>query len=135
MKGFRTFLLRGNVVDLAVGIVVGAAFTAVVEGFVRAFLTPLVGLAVGASGDFSGQGFRIGKVEFPVGVFFTAVVTFVLVALAVYYFVVVPVNALTARFKPQTDPTTPKRDCPECLSSIPADARRCAFCTSELVRS
>jgi large conductance mechanosensitive channel len=134
VRGFRSFLLRGNVVDLAVGIVVGAAFTAVVNGFVRAFLTPLVGLAVGASGDFSNEGFRVGKVEFPAGAFFTAVVTFILVAAAVYYFVVLPVNALMARFKPDTDPGTPKRDCPECLSSIPAEARRCAFCTAELVR-
>ncbi|WP_019929758.1 large conductance mechanosensitive channel protein MscL [Nocardia sp. BMG111209] len=133
MKGFRTFLLRGNVVDLAVGIVVGAAFTSVVNGFVRAFLTPLVGLAVGATGDFSDQGFKVGKVEFPVGAFLTAIVTFVLVALFVYYLVVLPVNALTSRFSPKTEAITPKRDCPECLSSVPVEAKRCAFCTSELV--
>ncbi|MQY30832.1 large conductance mechanosensitive channel protein MscL [Nocardia aurantia] len=133
MKGFRTFLLRGNVVDLAVGIVVGAAFTSVVNGFVRAFLTPLVGLAVGASGDFSDQGFKVGKVEFPVGAFLTAIVTFILVALFVYYLVVLPVNALTSRFSPKNEVTTPKRDCPECLSSVPTEAKRCAFCTSELV--
>ncbi|MCX4097593.1 large conductance mechanosensitive channel protein MscL [Nocardia sp. alder85J] len=133
MKGFRTFLLRGNVVDLAIGIVVGAAFTAVVNGFVRAFLTPLVGLAAGATGDFSDQGFAVGKVVFPVGAFFTAIVTFFLVAAIVYFFVVLPVNALTARFSPNPDPIAPKRDCPECLSTVPAEARRCAFCTSELV--
>lgn len=134
MRGFRNFLLRGNVVDLAVGIVVGAAFTSVVNGFVRAFLTPVVGVAVGASGDFSNDGFRIAGVLFPYGASLTAVVTFILVAAAVYYFVVLPVNRMMAHFKPDTDPGTPKRDCPECLSSIPADARRCAFCTSQLVR-
>jgi large conductance mechanosensitive channel len=134
MRGFRNFLLRGNVVDLAVGIVIGAAFTSVVSGFVRAFLTPLVGVAVGSTGDFSNDGFRVGGVLFPYGNFLTALVTFALVAAAVYYFVVLPVNRLMARFKPDTDPGTPKRDCPECLSSIPAEARRCAFCTTQLVR-
>jgi large conductance mechanosensitive channel protein len=96
IRGFRNFLLRGNVVDLAVGIVVGAAFTSVVNGFVRAFLTPLVGVAVGASGDFSDNGFHVAGVLFPYGAFLTAIVTFVLVAAAVYYFVVLPVNRLQA---------------------------------------
>ena len=132
LGGFKKFLLRGNVVDLAVGIVIGAAFQAVVTGFVAAFLTPVVGLLTGATGDFSKSGFRVGKVLFPVGQFLTALIAFVLIAVAVYFFVVLPVNRLLARFNPHTDVHAPKQDCPECLSTIPAGARRCAFCTAEL---
>jgi large conductance mechanosensitive channel len=132
LKGFREFLLRGNVVDLAVGIVIGAAFQGVVQGFVEAFLTPFVGLLTGATGNFSEQGFHVGKVLFPAGKFLTAMISFILIAFAVYFFVVLPVNNLLARFNPHTDVRAPKQDCPECLSTIPAGARRCAFCTAEL---
>ena len=133
MKDFRSFLLRGNVVDLAVGIVVGAAFQAVVTGFVRAFLTPLIGMLTGESGDFSNQGFHVGKVLFPYGAFLTSLIAFILIAFAVYFFVVLPVNRLIARFRPDEDRESPRRDCPECLSHVPAAARRCAFCTAALV--
>ncbi|MCW2505781.1 MAG: mscL 1 [Actinomycetia bacterium] len=133
LKGFRGFLLRGNVVDLAVGIVIGAAFGTVVTAFVAAFLTPLIGLLTGATGDFSKQGFHVGKVLFPVGQFITALIAFVLIAFAVYFFVVVPVSRLLARMNPHTDVEAPKQDCPECLSTIPAGARRCAFCTAQLL--
>jgi large conductance mechanosensitive channel len=130
MTGFRKFLLRGNVVDLAVGIVIGAAFGAVVTAFVAAFITPLVGLASGSTGDFSKQRFTVGHVIFPYGAFLTALIAFVLIAAAVYFFVVVPVNRLMDRYKPAPDEPTPTKECAECLSSIPAGARKCAFCTA-----
>jgi large conductance mechanosensitive channel len=130
MDGFRKFLLRGNVVDLAVGIVIGAAFGAIVTAFVGAFITPLVGLAAGSTGDFSKKGFTVHRVTFPYGGFITAVVSFVLIAVVVYFFVVVPVNKLMERYKPSPDEPTPTKECPECLSMIPMAARKCAFCTS-----
>ena len=142
MSGFRKFLLRGNVVDLAVGIVIGAAFGAVVTNFVAAFITPLVGIVAGASGDFSNKGFSIGGhpksatqpadpgILFPYGKFITAVISFVIIAAVIYFFVVVPINKLMERFKPAPDEPTPTKDCTECLSSIPAAARKCAFCAS-----
>ena len=137
MSGFRKFLLRGNVVDLAVGIVIGAAFGAVVTNFVAAFITPLVGLAAGVSGDFSNSGVTVHegttKVLFPYGKFINAVVSFVIIAAVVYFFVVVPINKLMERFKPAPDEPTPVKDCSECLSSIPAAAHKCAFCASPQV--
>jgi large conductance mechanosensitive channel len=133
MKGFRTFVLRGNVVDLAVGVVIGIAFAAVVTGFVTAFLTPLIGVLTGATGDVSRLAFTVGGVKFPYGVFLNALIAFVLLALVVYFFVVLPLNRLMERFNPHQDAAAPTKDCPECLSSIPAGARRCAFCTTELL--
>ena len=138
MSGFRKFLLRGNVVDLAVGIVVGAAFGAVVTALTSSFITPLVGLLVGGSGDFSEKGFTVGGdgsskhpgVVFPYGKFINALVSFVLIAAVVYFLVVLPINRLMERFKPAPDEPTPVKDCPECLSSIPAAAGKCAFCAS-----
>jgi large conductance mechanosensitive channel len=122
------------VVDLAVGIVIGAAFGAVVTGFVTAFLTPLIGLMAGKA-NLSELAFKVGRnppTEFPYGLFLNALIAFVLIAAAVFFLVVKPVNALMARRKTETpvDPTT--RDCPECLSSIPMAASRCAFCTAEV---
>ncbi|MFH8385985.1 large conductance mechanosensitive channel protein MscL [Kitasatospora sp. NPDC018058] len=131
-KGFRSFLLRGNVVDLAVGIVIGAAFTAVVTGFVSAFLTPLVGVATGAVGDFTQKTFDVGGTEFPYGLFVNALIGFVLVSAVIYFAVVVPVGKLRARFESAEPTPVAKADCPECLSSIPAAATRCSFCTSEI---
>lgn len=132
MKGFRSFLLRGNVVDLAVGIVIGAAFSAVVAGFVAAFLTPIVGLASKSTGDFSKKSFPIAGTTFPYGQLITPLISFVLIAFVVYYFVVVPINKLHARFSPKTEPGVKTKDCPECLSSIPLAATRCSFCTVQL---
>lgn len=132
MKGFRSFLLRGNVVDLAVGIVVGAAFTAVVNGFVTAFLTPLVGLATGTVGDYSKRSFSVAGTTFPFGAFLNAMISFVLIAGVVYFLVVLPFSKLSARLLPRKDLEAPKVDCPECLSSIPAAATRCAFCTAQV---
>ncbi|MEY9965652.1 large conductance mechanosensitive channel [Streptacidiphilus sp. MAP12-16] len=133
MKGFRSFLLRGNVVDLAVGIVIGAAFTAVVNGFVTAFLTPIVGMVSGRTGDFSKQSFNVNGVIFPYGALISALISFILVAAVVYYFVVLPVNRLHQRFAPKKEPGAPTKECPECLSTIPAAATRCSFCTVQVV--
>lgn len=131
MKGFRSFLLRGNVVDLAVGIVVGAAFTAVVNGFVTAFLSPIVGVITKSSGDYSKKHFTVHGMDFPYGTLVSAVISFVLVAAVVYFCVVLPVNKLHDRFMPKTEaePGEPTKQCPECLSDIPQAATRCAFCT------
>ena len=129
MKGFRTFLLRGNVVDLAIGVVIGIAFGVVVTAFVKDLVTPLVAALFGKP-DFAGLTFTINNSKFLYGDFINAVVAFLIVAVVIYYFVVVPYTALLARSRkePPADPTTKK--CPECLSEIPIDARRCAFCTS-----
>ncbi|MET9401636.1 large conductance mechanosensitive channel protein MscL [Kitasatospora sp. NPDC002965] len=132
LKGFRSFLLRGNVVDLAVGIVIGAAFTAVVTGFVTAFLTPLIGVATGAVGDFTQKTFDVAGTRFPYGVFVNAAIGFVLVAAVIYFVVVVPVGRLQARLDGDKTAPAPKADCPECLSKIPVAAVRCSFCTSEV---
>ena len=131
MGGFKQFLMRGNVVDMAVGIVIGAAFGTVVSAFVKDLLTPMIAAIVGKP-DFSAITFVIHKSKFPIGDFINAVVSFLLIATAVYYFVVLPVNALVQRFhhEPAADPTTKK--CPECASEIPIQARRCAFCTQAL---
>ncbi|HZU41648.1 MAG TPA: large conductance mechanosensitive channel protein MscL [Terriglobales bacterium] len=132
MKGFKAFLLRGNVVDLAVGVVIGAAFGATVTAFVKDMLTPLIAAMVGKP-DFSSLKFTVNNSTFLYGDFVNAVVSFLLIAAAVYFFVVLPVNALVARMRKApapADPTTKK--CPECLSEIPIDARRCAFCASPL---
>jgi large conductance mechanosensitive channel len=129
LKGFKEFILRGNVVDLAVAVVIGAAFGAVVAAFVKDLITPLIAAIFGQT-DFSSLSFTINKSEFFYGAFINAVVTFVLVAAAVYFVVVVPMNAVAARRAKGEDPTT--RECPECLSEIPIGARRCPHCTSEL---
>ena len=131
MKGFRTFLLRGNVVDLAVGIVIGAAFTALVTAFVKAFLTPIIGLISGATGNFSAKAFTASGVTFPYGLFIDATITFVIVASVIYFLVVLPMNRMQERFFPKAA-GAPMRECPECLTAIPAAARRCSACTAEV---
>lgn len=129
MRGFRTFVLRGNVVDLAIAVVIGVAFTAVVTAFVKDMVTPLIA-ALGGKPDFASLYFTINKSKFLYGDFINAIVSFVIIAAVIYFFVVVPYTAMLARSKkePSPDPTTKK--CTECLSEIPKDARRCAFCTS-----
>lgn len=132
LSGFKQFILRGSVVDLAVGVVIGAAFGSVVTAFTKDLLTPLIAAIVGKP-DFSSISFTINGTPFPVGDFINALVSFLLVAAAVYFFVVTPINALIARMRKApvpADPTTKK--CPECLSEIPIDARRCGFCTQPL---
>jgi large conductance mechanosensitive channel len=134
LDGFKKFILRGNVVDMAVGVVIGAAFASVVGAFTKDLLTPLITAITGGTQQFATVTFHIRKAEFNVGDFVNAAISFVLVAAAVYFFVVLPVNALVARMhrgeKPP-DPTTKK--CPECLSEIPIEARRCSHCTQPLV--
>ena len=129
LKGFKEFILRGNVVDLAVAVVIGAAFGAVVAAFVKDLITPLIAAIFGKP-DFSSLSFTINHSTFAYGSFINAVIAFVLVAAAIYFAIVVPMNAMAARRAKGEDPTT--RDCPECLSEIPIAARRCPHCTSEL---
>jgi large conductance mechanosensitive channel len=133
MKGFKQFLLRGNVVELAVAVVMGAAFTAVVNALVKDLLTPVIAAIVGAP-DFSAIAVEINGSKLLIGDFINALIAFLLISAAVYFFVVLPVNALVARMRrgeTPPDPTTKK--CPECLSEVAIAARRCAFCTSALV--
>lgn len=129
LSGFKQFILRGNVVDLAVGVVIGAAFGAVVTSLTSDLLTPFIAALVGKP-DFSSVVFTVHGAVFKLGSFLNALVSFLLIAASVYFFVVTPVNALVARMRKApvpADPTTKK--CPECLSEIPIDARRCAHCT------
>jgi len=129
VRDFKQFVLRGNVIDLAVAVVLGVAFAAVVTSLVEDLLTPLIAAIFGQP-DFSQLTFTINNSTFFYGEFINALISFVLIAAALFLFVVKPVNALVsrARRQPTPDPTTQK--CPECLSEIPIDARRCAFCTS-----
>jgi len=129
LAGFRSFILRGNVVDLAVGIVIGTAFTAVVKSLVSDFITPLISIPLGKSTDFATRHWSLGGATFTWGDFLNSLVSLLLIGLVVYYFVVRPVNALMERFKTTTDDAAPTKVCPECKSSIPYDAKRCAFCT------
>jgi len=132
LKGFKQFLLRGNVVDLAVAVVIGGAFGKVVAALVKDLLTPLIG-AIAGEPDFSAIKFSINKSAFPVGDFINELIAFLMIAAAIYFFVIVPVNAVMARARrgeAPPDPTT--KQCPECLSTVPIQARRCAFCTSPI---
>jgi large conductance mechanosensitive channel len=132
LQGFKQFMLRGNVLDLAVAVVMGAAFGAVVTALVKDLITPLIAAIIGKP-DFSAIQFTINGSKFLIGNFINAVVSFILIGAAIYFFVVLPVNRLLARMRrgeAAPDPTTKK--CPECLSDVPIAARRCAFCTSEL---
>ena len=131
-KGFKQFILRGNVLDLAVAVVMGAAFGAVVTALVKDLLTPLIA-AVAKAPDFSAVSFQVNGSKFLIGDFINSLISFLLIAVAVYFFVIMPVNALMARLnrgEAPPDPTTKK--CPECLSDVAIGARRCAFCTSAL---
>lgn len=129
-EGFKKFLFRGNVVDLAVAVVIGAAFGAVVTSLVTNVFTPLIA-AIGGKPDFSNLSVTINNSKILYGSFLNALISFVMIAAAVYFFIVAPMNALTdlrKKGKAPADPTTKK--CPECLSEIPVAARRCAFCAS-----
>jgi large conductance mechanosensitive channel len=132
LKGFKEFVLRGNVLDLAIAVVIGAAFTNVITALVKDLITPLIG-AIAGKPDFSEWIVTVNGSPFLIGDFINAVIAFVLMAAAVYFFVVVPMNAWIERRRrgeAPTDPTTKK--CPECISEVPIAARRCAFCTSAL---
>lgn len=128
-KGFREFVLRGSVVDLAVGVVIGAAFGTVVTALVKDLITPIIAALV-KKPDFSGFFFEVNGAKFLYGDFCNAVIAFVLVAAAVYFFVVVPINHLMSRFQKLPEPVVDKKRCPECRSDIDVEARKCAFCTS-----
>lgn len=132
LQGFKQFLLRGNVIDLAVAVVIGAAFGAVIESLVKGLLTPFIAAIVQAP-DFSAIAFTINGSKFLVGDFVNAMISFLLIALAIYVFVIVPVNALVARANRGAAPPDPTiKQCPECLSDVPIAAKRCRFCTSPL---
>ncbi|MFA6797409.1 MAG: large conductance mechanosensitive channel protein MscL [Candidatus Paceibacterota bacterium] len=132
INGFKQFILRGNVVDLSVGVVIGAAFTGLVNAIVKDLLTPFIG-AIAKVPDFSGLKFTVNGSQFLYGDFLNVFISFVIVAATVYFFVVLPVNTLIAKIKreeKQSEPTTKK--CPECLSDIPLEAKRCAHCTTRI---
>jgi large conductance mechanosensitive channel len=128
-REFKQFLLRGNVVDLAVAVVIGAAFGAVIASFVENLLTPLIA-AIAGEQDFSELTFTINGSTFRYGAFVNALITFAFVAAAVFFFVVRPLNALMSRAKTEPPPDPESKKCPECLSEIALEARRCAYCTS-----
>jgi len=128
LSGFKQFILRGNVIDMAVGVVIGAAFATVVAAFTKDLLTPLIAAIVGKP-DFSAIAFTVNGSVFALGDFINAAISFLLIAAAVYFFVITPVNMLVGRMRKApapADPTTKK--CPECLSEIPLDAKRCSHC-------
>lgn len=133
LKGFRQFILRGNVLDLAVAVVIGAAFGAVVTALVKDLLTPLIAAIIGEP-DFSAITFTVNGSKFLIGDFINALFSFLAIAAAVYFFVIVPVNAMQARMRRgETPPDPTTKACPECLSNVPIAAKRCAFCGSALV--
>ena len=131
VKDFKEFLLRGNLVELAVAVVIGVAFAALIDAFVQDLITPLIA-AIGGQQDFSALTFTINDSVFRYGHFLNQLISFLIIAAVVYFLVVKPVNALMTRRKTETPVDERVRECPECLSSIPAAARRCAFCTTEL---
>ena len=131
MSGFRKFILRGNVVDLAVAVVIGASFSAVVTALVKDIITPIYGI-FGGIPDFSSVFFTVNASRFLIGEFVNAVVAFLVMAVIIYFFIVLPVNTLMDRFGPTPEGAQKTRECPECLSKIPVKARRCAFCTTEV---
>jgi large conductance mechanosensitive channel len=131
LKEFRQFILRGNLVDLAVAVVVGTAFTALVNSLVTSIFTPLIAALFGKA-DFSNLVFTINGSRFLYGDFINALITFLTVAAVMFFFVVKPVNHLLERFRPEPKVDQETRECPDCLSDIPVAARRCAFCTTEV---
>jgi large conductance mechanosensitive channel len=131
LKEFREFILRGNLVDLAVAVVIGTAFAALVAALVSSLITPLIA-AIGGQTDFSELSFSINGSEFKYGVFINALITFLTIAAVVFFFVVKPVNALMAHMKTEPPIDERTRACPECRSDIPMLANRCAFCTAQV---
>lgn len=131
MEGFKKFLLRGNLVDLAVAFVIGAAFAALVTGLVKDLLTPLIG-AIGGKPDFAGLTFTINNSKFLYGDFLNLLISFVIVAAVIYFLVVIPFTKMLERFKPTPAAPGPVQECPHCLSSVPQAATVCAFCTRDV---
>ncbi|MGQ0847024.1 MAG: large conductance mechanosensitive channel protein MscL [Sporichthyaceae bacterium] len=133
MQGFKKFLLRGNLVDLAVAVVIGAAFGDVVKAMVSDFITPLIA-AIGGQPDFGKLAFTLNESKFAYGHFLNALVAFVILASVLYWFAVMPFGKLLDHFKPEPAPATPTKDCPHCVSAIPETASVCAFCTRDVPR-
>ena len=131
LKEFREFILRGNLVDLAVAVVIGTAFIAVVAAFVKDIVTPLIA-AIGGKPNFSSLAFTINGSRFAYGDFINALISFVIIAAVLFFFVIKPVNVLMARLRTEPPVDETVRACPECLSDIPVKARRCAFCTAQV---
>lgn len=128
LKGFRDFILRGNVMDLAVAVIIGAAFTAIVTSLTQNIINPLLGAFVGKPNfDYLVANIHGGEVKY--GTFFTAVVNFLILAAVVYFLLVLPTQYLLSKFKPQEAAPPPTKACPQCLSDIPVSATRCKFCT------
>lgn len=137
LNGFKDFILRGNVISMAVGLAVGAAFTAVVTGFSNAFIVPLIGIITRGTGDFSKSEYKVDGVTFPYGLFISAAIAFLITAAVLYFCVVMPMAKVQDRFtakkdQEQIDIKAALRDCPRCFTAIPAVASRCAHCTSDV---
>jgi len=128
LKGFRDFILRGNVIDLAIAVIIGAAFTAVINSLVADVLNPLIAAVVGKP-DFSAVVVHVGSGVIKIGNFFNAVISFLIVAFVVYFFIVMPTAKIMARFKPPVVEPPATKKCPQCKSDIAIDATRCAHCT------
>jgi large conductance mechanosensitive channel len=131
MSGFRKFLLRGNLIDLAVAVVIGAAFSAVITALVKDLVTPLIA-AIGGKPDFSKQNFKVHHSVFLYGDFLNAMIAFVLVAAVLYFFVIKPFSRLLEHFQPTPQEPAKVQDCPHCASAVPIKAAVCAFCTRDL---
>ena len=134
LKGFRDFLLRGNVVDLAVAVVIGSAFGAIVNALVKDLITPLIG-AIGGQPDFSNIVFTINKSDFLIGDFLNALISFLIIASVIYFLVVLPMNGIVKKLKSGEKFDPMEKTCPECLSLISLKAKRCKFCTAEVKNS
>jgi large conductance mechanosensitive channel len=132
LRDFKAFILRGNVIDLAIGVAIGAAFGAVITSFTANLLTPLLAIP-GDKASFSDLNFKVSGSVFRYGAVIDALISFVLVAAVLFFLVVRPVNKLMERRRTEPDVESKTRDCPECLSAIPVGAKRCAFCTASLV--
>ncbi|MCX5142204.1 MULTISPECIES: large conductance mechanosensitive channel protein MscL [unclassified Streptomyces] len=137
LNGFKDFILRGNVISMAIGLAVGAAFTAVVTGFSNAFIVPLIGIITRGTGDFSKAHFKFDGVTFPYGLFISAAIAFLITAAVLYFCVVMPMAKVQDRFtakkdQEEVDIKAALRDCPRCYTPIPAVASRCAHCTSDV---
>jgi large conductance mechanosensitive channel len=134
LKEFREFILRGNLIDLAVAVVIGTAFTVLVTSMVEDLMTPLIA-AIGGEPDFSALTFTINGSEFRYGEFINALIAFLIVSAVLFFFVIKPVNSLLSRLRTEPPVAEETRQCPECLSEIPMAAGRCAFCTTEVPRA
>ena len=133
MHGFLKFIVRGNMIGLAVGVVIGSLFSSLVQAFVETFITPFISIIAGHKGAFSSMHWTIASVQIMYGSFINDIITFVLIAAAIYFLVVLPVNKIAEAMNPYHDLSKAKRACPECLSTIPAQASRCSYCTAVVI--